>query len=452
VARELQSKAERPYFQEAIRMPPGRVYVSPLDLNVERGRIERPLRPTVRFASTIDDGDGRPGGLVVINQDGRPLIDVVERARGRVAGTLMLVDPEGTYLSHPDRAREWGGKDMLGTGAGLRADHPRLAGARGPIWRGSGEQAALSPPAGEVPGFRVILVATDRQALGAEARELLPFGLGVTAAALLFATILLALWRQGRLAEELGRERVLRQELAVRETRLRDMQERLVATARLAALTESAATLAHELRNPLGAIVHAAAQLRGADRLGEDDRTLLRIVLAEGERLERTVGEFLALARRPAARPENVDLGATTRDVVALAAHEPSLLDGMAISADVSQSVPSVTADPDEVRQILWNLLLNAGAATRTAGGRSIHVRVRRSELSGVPAAAIEVEDEGPGPPGEAAAGTRAGLGLIVAAGIAARQGGTFEIRPRSDARGACARVVLPLARAGGAA
>jgi len=437
---ELQSKVQRPYFQDAIRLSAGQVYVSPLDLNVERGRIERPLLPTVRFATTVWDPAGRLGGVLVINQHGRPLLDLVARARPRIAGTLVLVDADGTYLSHPDALREWGGPAMLGTGHGLGRDFPGLAAAADDdtVWRGAGLLAARSPTRGEPPALRLILVAGERQALAAEARELLPFALGVSGATLLFATILMALWRQGRLAAELSRERVMRQELASREARLRDVQERLVATARLAALTESAATLAHELRNPLGAIIHATAQLRRTEGLDDDGRKLMQIVLAEGERLERTVSEFLALARRPAPRPESVDLGATARDVVALASHEPSLRDGMEISADVSSGVPAVTADPDEVRQILWNLLLNAGAATRTAGGHAVRVRVQRSDLGGAPAACIEVEDEGPGPPGEAASGTRAGLGLIVAAGIAARQGGHFEIVAREGKRGSC--------------
>lgn len=448
-SRQLQSKAERPYFQDAIHLPVGQVYASPLDLNVERGRIERPLRPTVRFATGVWDRQDHLGGVIVLNREGRPLLDVVVRARGRIAGTLVLVDADGTYLAHPEVAREWGGAAMLGSGHGLRRDFPALAASTSakPVWRGAWLIAARSPSRHEAPALRVILVATERQALAAEARELLPFALGTGGATLLFATILMALWRHGRLAAELSRERVLRQELASREVRLREMQERLVATARLATLTESAATLAHELRNPLGAIIHATAQLRRTERLDDDGQKLMQIVLHESERLERTVSDFLALARRPAPRPESVDLAATARDVVALASHEPSLGNGMEISADLSDIVPAVTADPDEVRQILWNLLLNAGAATRRAGGRAVRVRVRRAHLGGSPAAAIEIEDEGPGPPADAAGGTRAGLGLIVAAGIAARQGGHFEIVPRQGARGACARVVLPATR-----
>lgn len=451
-ARTLQSKAGRYYFQAARDLAAGEVYVSRLDLNVEHGRVERPPRPAIRFATALRDASGALAGVVIINREGEWLLDAVRRARERLTGTLVLVDADGNYLSHPDPAREWGGPAMLGTGHGLRRDDPALAGwalgdGGGASWRGPGLIAARAVVGASAASPRVLLVTTEAAALASEARAFIPLIVGLGSAAVLVAIVLVALWRQDRLARELARESELRRAIASREHRLREAQERLVASARLAALTESAAALAHEIRNPLGAIVTSAAQLRGEPTLDPDARELLEIVLGESERLERTVSDFLALARRPAPRPEPVDLGALAREVVALARRDPAFADGLEPEVESAPGMPAVRADPDEIRQVLWNLLLNAASANRRAGGRRVRVAARPATIDGRPAAALEVEDEGPGPPppdgAPDARADRSGLGLIVVAGVAARYGGAFVMAPRPGG-GTRAAVLLP--------
>ena len=68
----LQSKADRYYFKESVRLKPNQFYVSPFDLNVEQGKIEHPYRPTVRFTATVFGRDGTPGGIIVLNYYGQP--------------------------------------------------------------------------------------------------------------------------------------------------------------------------------------------------------------------------------------------------------------------------------------------------------------------------------------------------------------------------------------------
>jgi signal transduction histidine kinase len=442
----LQPKGERYYVRAASALAPGQVYVSPLDLNVENGALEQPPHPTLRLVAPSFDRAGRRAGTVVINLEGGPLLDRVARARSASAGQLLLVDRDGVYLSHPDPARTFGGPTMLATGAGLDRDRPALVGllADGARrYRGDGLIAA-SAAVGDPPTAPIVLVVASRaDALAAEARTLVPLAIGAAVSFALLTVVLVLAARQRRLAAELRRETALRREIAAREETLRETQGRLVTAARMAALTESAAALAHELRNPLGAIVNSAQLLR-RDLPDAESQELLSIVVAESERLDRAVRDFLDLARRPAPRAEAVDLAAAARDVVALARHEPALA-GMAVD-ERHEASPTVRADPDEVRQVLWNLLLNAAAATRRAGGDGIAVRVGRGDLDGAPAGLLEVRDRGGGPP---AAGDerpeRAGLGLIVAAGIAARSGGRFELGA-ADGGGAIARVWLPAA------
>ncbi|NPA26540.1 MAG: HAMP domain-containing protein [Chloroflexi bacterium] len=125
---QLQNKAHRYYVQEALKLPPGGIYVSPLDLNQEFHTIERPLHPVLRYATPLDWRDQRLGVLVV-NLHAQPLLDILYQvnARRRSPVTLILVDREGYYLAHPDPDKRWGGPRDLDTGEGLYRDAPDIA-------------------------------------------------------------------------------------------------------------------------------------------------------------------------------------------------------------------------------------------------------------------------------------------------------------------------------------
>jgi signal transduction histidine kinase len=451
---ELQDKSDRYYFRHAAELAPGQVFVSAIDLNIEHGALERPLRPTTRYSAPIHAPSGTLFGVIVVNQQAEALLGHVVRQRGHLAGDLVLVDRNGTYLSHPDRAREWGAPDLLATGRGLDEDHPELANA---LRRG--DDGPLSAPGSIAVGARVrgvpsdptvVLLTEEGDALAAEARQFLPLAIGLASAAVLVVVLLAALWRSRQLAAELARESFLRREIALREKRLERAQEQLVASARLAALSETAAALAHELRNPLAAIVNSAALLRRDAELDPDGRKLMGIVLDECGRLERAVASFLDLAQRPTPRPERVDLAATVQKLVELATHAPDL-STLAITAEADTTAPlPVQIDPDELSHVLWNLLRNAATANRRTGGKRIWVRARTSPRPAADRVWLEVEDEGPGPPDASARSQRGGLGLIVVAGVVARASGEFFLEPGENG-GACARVVLPRAACGGA-
>lgn len=71
---ELQNKADRYYFIESNDLPRGEVYLSPFDLNVERGEIERPLKPMIRYATPVVYNDGNHHGVIVLNFLGDQLL------------------------------------------------------------------------------------------------------------------------------------------------------------------------------------------------------------------------------------------------------------------------------------------------------------------------------------------------------------------------------------------
>jgi two-component system sensor kinase FixL len=106
-ARELRDKRERYYFQEAQWLSPGEIYVSPFDLNVEDGAVELPVKPTIRFAMPVADNQGLIRGIVVLNYQGRRLIDKLKLLTGQ-AGEIWLLNAEGYWLIGPERRHEWG--------------------------------------------------------------------------------------------------------------------------------------------------------------------------------------------------------------------------------------------------------------------------------------------------------------------------------------------------------
>jgi signal transduction histidine kinase len=105
---QLQDKSGRHYFEGARGLQRGLVYVSPLDLNVEHGRIEEPLKPVVRFAAPVFDESGQHRGIVVLNYLGRKLIDELIDVSPGTPGSTMLLDSKGHWLHGPTAEDEWG--------------------------------------------------------------------------------------------------------------------------------------------------------------------------------------------------------------------------------------------------------------------------------------------------------------------------------------------------------
>jgi HAMP domain-containing protein len=104
---ELQRKADSYYFKQAIGLPPGAVYVSPIDLHRRHGVVEVPHVPTLRIATPIHASNDRPFGILIINLDLRPVFDLV-RAATNESWRIYVVNDRGDFLVAPDRNREFG--------------------------------------------------------------------------------------------------------------------------------------------------------------------------------------------------------------------------------------------------------------------------------------------------------------------------------------------------------
>lgn len=255
---------------------------------------------------------------------------------------------------------------------------------------------------------------------------------------------------RGRGGREIG-SAVIFQDL----TRLRAMEDAVQRTERLADLGRVAAGLAHELRNPLASMSGSIELLRDAAPAGEDDRRLMDIVLREAERLNALVSEFLQFARPPPLRRAPADLAVLLAETLNVFRHDPGAA-GVALEEDLAPA--PADCDAAQVRQVAWNLLLNAAQALSGAGrGGRIRVSCRPEGEEAV----LVVEDDGPGIapsereriflPFHTTRERGTGLGLATVHRIVDAHGGRVTVESRVG-EGARFTVRLPAPRAASSA
>ncbi len=105
---DLQFKGNRYYFAETIKKGRGQVFISRLDLNVEQGAIEKPLKPVFRIGTPVFDSQNRKRGVVIINYLGKNLIKKLVKIAASSPGLFMLLNKDGYWLRGIDPDDEWG--------------------------------------------------------------------------------------------------------------------------------------------------------------------------------------------------------------------------------------------------------------------------------------------------------------------------------------------------------
>jgi two-component system sensor histidine kinase PilS (NtrC family) len=163
---------------------------------------------------------------------------------------------------------------------------------------------------------------------------------------------------------------------------------------RLAALGRLSASIAHEIRNPVGAISHAVQLLAEDARLSDANRRLGEIIKANAERVSTIIGNVQQLARRETTRPERMPLGEWLSDFVGefvgTGGHAKNQL-----VTDLPEPDLEVRVDPSHLHQILWNLCENAFRYAVQKPEDKVEVRIGR--LAGSQRPFLEVLDRGPG-------------------------------------------------------
>lgn len=105
---ELQDKSERYYFRDAMTLQPGEIYASRIDLNIERGVIEKPYKPMLRLAVPVTDSQGRSQGLLLVNVLAKFILDGLVHHANLSKSHLLLLDRSGYYLRGFDADQAWG--------------------------------------------------------------------------------------------------------------------------------------------------------------------------------------------------------------------------------------------------------------------------------------------------------------------------------------------------------
>ncbi|GEM_PF-3711542 len=103
----LQDKSDRYYVRESLGLKRGQIYISPFDLNIERGKLEIPFKPMLRAASPVADVNGDIQGLLVVNFLGRHAIENLAIVSSGATGSLMFLNSQGQWLFGGPRGADW---------------------------------------------------------------------------------------------------------------------------------------------------------------------------------------------------------------------------------------------------------------------------------------------------------------------------------------------------------
>jgi two-component system sensor histidine kinase PilS (NtrC family) len=231
-------------------------------------------------------------------------------------------------------------------------------------------------------------------------------------------------------------------------TQIRGLEETARRQDRLAAIGRMAASIAHEIRNPLAAMRGSIQMLR-ADMEGEPAQTeLMEIILRESDRLNRIISDFLSYARPRSIIQSKVDVGELLRQTFTLLRHSAEINENQIIKEVLPASPLLINADSEQLQQVFWNLARNALQAM-PAGG-TLQASVQKSSNSS--RLRITFSDTGRGmspeqvehlfePFSSTTGGT--GLGLSIVYQIIRDHGGTINVRSR-EAQGTTITIELP--------
>ena len=171
-------------------------------------------------------------------------------------------------------------------------------------------------------------------------------------------------------------------------TQIRDLEEEMRRKEWLANLGEMSAGMAHEIRNPLGALAGAMQMLRKDATADATDRRLMDIAVREATRLDAIITEFLQYARPPALDLAEHNINKILAETLDLVQHEARKRKGVTIATSLAGSSLVAQVDQNQMRQVFWNLATNAfdampdgGKLTITTGCRQIDAAGRKGDV-----------------------------------------------------------------------
>ena len=183
------------------------------------------------------------------------------------------------------------------------------------------------------------------------------------------------------------------------------VMEEKVQQFKLAALGRLSASIAHEIRTPVGAMSHAGQLLAESTSIQPEDRRLTKIIQDNAARISRIIDNVLELSRRGASKPERLDLVSLIRDFrtefcATDAGRDRNDADRGSCRRRAAPAMPiEVRVDPSQMQQVLWNLCQNALTHGRASADAASPVEIRYGRLATNGRPYLEVVDQGPGIP-----------------------------------------------------
>jgi two-component system NtrC family sensor kinase len=245
-----------------------------------------------------------------------------------------------------------------------------------------------------------------------------------------------------------------------RTEQLKAMNQKLFQSDRLASLGQLAASVAHEINNPIAGVLNLSMLIERImredgippDRV-EEVRRYLTQISSETTRVGRIVGDLLAFSRRSSPQRIDADLNAIIHRTVSIIDHKLKLA-SVELDLQLEENLPKVKCDSSQIQQVIVNLVMNASEATHNRGDAKVCVRTSSDPHTGL--VRLDVEDNGDGIPKEHLSkifdpffttkgeGKGVGLGLAVVYGIVESHGGDIEVNSKVGT-GTTFRVEIPL-------
>jgi signal transduction histidine kinase/ferredoxin len=226
------------------------------------------------------------------------------------------------------------------------------------------------------------------------------------------------------------------QELKISHDELEQAQRQLIQSEKLASIGQLAAGVAHELNNPLGTIILFSRMLQKDLDHNEKWEKDIALVIQEAERAAKIVKDLLGFSRETKMKPGLVNVNSIIEEAVSLLIKR-SLFRNIRVKQDLDASVPNTFADPDLLKQVFFNIILNGAQAMEGSGVLTI----KNQSENGGKAIVIQIEDTGKGisedhlsrlfDPFFTTKEKGTGLGLALVYGIISKHRGTIDVHSK---------------------
>ena len=394
----LAQKGQRDYFQEGMDTPDGEVYLSPIELNRENNEIVEPYVPTIRVAVKVNQGVGRPFGLVIINVDLREVFS--EAAILPIAGgQVFLANQDGDFLYHPDTSKIFGSEFERPGLLWEQFANARLLSEQTSASTieesGSEERLAVGYGEAHISEDQAIyaIVTMPYQSIVASLAEIRKSGLIAAVLTSLLAVIfslILARTIAGPLARitnavqsysfmntislpksTTSEFNLLAQALEKMAAKIQDQaveiesesKERIQTEARSETRSAFLANMSHEIRTPMNGVVGMTDMLNQTE-LTSEQRQYTEVLARSASLLLAVIDDILDFSKIEAGKLKieavSLDLRILVDDIMRLLSPKADEK-RLELVAEIDPAIPEkVIGDPVRIRQILINLVGNA--------------------------------------------------------------------------------------------